>query len=371
MDASPGALLSPPPRPPVEGRAKTKSSGPACTPCILCTPPARDVVSPPYALGRETVEDPRALIVESWCSPTLVSPAWRPVSVMQLAKQQAAEPSDISNPFLDDKEWDMEALVLETIAGQLEDEEEEEDDDTPPVKEESDDVQYCEDAEPEQGPFDGWALASRGATQPRDTSCAVACTPSVGTSSALVEHSSDQKTDGSSRLPTLGTAQERKKQHFEMASKHGHASFACHCRIARARGATSCLDRFSKEQFRRWHNEAYGVTADGSVAVHLDPATSILNKMWALKEPRFPKNEGQCDTYGRKWKITEWKLDSHEVCMLLHTMITHTHTQVAHCTQNSCTSGLPQWMDACCWRHREDAPHRPLMRVPWSRAWRR
>ena len=40
---------------------------------------------------------------------------------MQLAQQQAAEPSDITNPFLDDKEWDMEAMVLETIAGQLED----------------------------------------------------------------------------------------------------------------------------------------------------------------------------------------------------------------------------------------------------------
>ena len=98
-----------------------------------------------------------------------------------------------------------------------------------------------------------------------------------------------------------------------MASEEGHAAFACRCQIARARGATSCLDRFSKEQFRRWHNETYGVTADGSNAMHLDPATSIHNRMWALKEPRAGPGEKACDAYGRTWQIKSWKLDSHEV----------------------------------------------------------
>ena len=102
-----------------------------------------------------------------------------------------------------------------------------------------------------------------------------------------------------------------------MASEQGHSAFACCCHVARARGATSCLDRFGKEQFRRWHNETYGVTADGSTAKHLDPATSIHSRMWALKEPvaglEKEPLEKECDDYGRKWQIKTWKLDGHEV----------------------------------------------------------
>jgi hypothetical protein len=104
-----------------------------------------------------------------------------------------------------------------------------------------------------------------------------------------------------------------------MASEQGHTSFACGCVIARARGATSCLDRFGKEQFRRWHNETYGVTADGSTAKHLDPATSIHRKVWDLKEPVASNSEGSfraekgLDAYGRMWQVKKWKLDGHEV----------------------------------------------------------
>ena len=65
--------------------------------------------------------------------------------------------------------------------------------------------------------------------------------------------------------------------------------------------------------FRRWHNETYGVTAAGSVAEHLDPATSIHNKMWALKEPLAHPGENGLDAYGRKWQMKTWKLDGHEV----------------------------------------------------------
>ena len=98
-----------------------------------------------------------------------------------------------------------------------------------------------------------------------------------------------------------------------MASEQGHAAFACGCPIARARGATSCLDRFGKEQFRRWHNETYGVTSDGSVAKHLDAATSIHRKVWELKEPLADPGEKGLDAHGRKWQIKTWKLDGHEV----------------------------------------------------------
>ena len=45
---------------------------------------------------------------------------------MQLEEHQAAGPVDIGNAFLEDEQWDMEAMVLSTIAGQVEDEEEEE-----------------------------------------------------------------------------------------------------------------------------------------------------------------------------------------------------------------------------------------------------
>ena len=130
-------------------------------------------------------------------------------------------------------------------------------------------------------------------------------TPSEAVSSVV-------KSDGS-RLPTSGTAQERKEQHLKMASEQGHTAFACGCHIARARGATSCLDRFGKEQFRRWHNETYGVTADGSAAKHLDPATSIHRKLWELKEPLADPGEKGLDAHGRKWQIKTWKLDGHEV----------------------------------------------------------
>ena len=118
-----------------------------------------------------------------------------------------------------------------------------------------------------------------------------------------------KKSDGS-RLPTSGNAQERKEQQFKMASEQGHTAFACGCPIARAWGATSCLDRFGKEQFRRWHNETYGVTADGSDAKHLDPASSIHSRMWSLKEPLAGPGEKGLDEYGRKWQIKTWKLDA-------------------------------------------------------------
>ena len=88
--------------------------------------------------SRNVTEDPVALIVESWCSPTLVSPAGRPCSVMQLEAKQAAGPVDIADPYLEEEQWDMEAMVLSTIAGQLEDEEEEEEEEVLDLVEEGD-----------------------------------------------------------------------------------------------------------------------------------------------------------------------------------------------------------------------------------------
>ena len=264
------------------------------------------------------IEDPMALIVESWCSPTLVSPAGRPCSVMQLEQQQAAGPVAIGDPYLEDEQWDMEAMVLSTIAGQLEDEEEEEEEEEEvldPV-ENGDEVGECDECD-DDGPFGGWALGFRGSSaRCGESSCEDGCAAHSSTPSctllAVAGAASEVKSDGS-RLPTSGTAKERKEQHFRMASEQGHTAFACRCRIARARGATSCLDRFGKEQFRRWHHETYGVTPDGSVAKHLNPAAAIHSRMWALKEPSAGPGEKALDAYGRKWQIKNWKLDGHEV----------------------------------------------------------
>ena len=241
---------------------------------------------------------------------------------MQLEEQQAAGPVDIGDPYLEDKQWDMEAMVLSTIAGQLEDEEEEEEEERlPPLVEEGDECDDecggCGDCDEDGAPsggkdaFGGWALGFRGAAGCSESLCEGGCAAHTSTPSEAVP--SGVKSDGS-RLPTSGTAQERKEQHLKMASEQGHAAFACGCSIARARGASSCLDRFGKEQFRRWHNETYGVAADGSNDKHLDPATSIHQKMWALKEPLADPGEKALDTYGRKWQIKTWKLDGHEVC---------------------------------------------------------
>ena len=309
------ALKSPPPR---GGRAQTRSSGPAASPCGLCSPPARgEGVRSPLGGDVRATDDPVGLMVETWCSPTLVSPAGRQCSVMQLEHHQAAGPVGISDAFLEEKQWDMEAMVLSTIAGQIEDEEEEEEKEEEPRDsvEEGDECGECDEDSPSKGKaaFGGWALGFSGYESAgcRDSSCEGGCAAAhTSTSSQAVLRVCSS--DGS-RLPTSGTAQERKEQHFKMASEQGHTAFACGCHIARARGATSCLDRFGKEQFRRWHKETYGVTADGSTVKHLDPATSIHRKVWDLKEPLADPGEKGLDAYGRKWQIKTWKLDGHEV----------------------------------------------------------
>jgi hypothetical protein len=47
---------------------------------------------------------------------------------MRLASFQSAAPVNIFDPFLEEEQWDKEAMVLSTIAGQLEDEEDEDED---------------------------------------------------------------------------------------------------------------------------------------------------------------------------------------------------------------------------------------------------
>ena len=69
---------------------------------------------------------------------------------------------DIGDPYLEDEQWDMEAMVLATIAGELEDEEEEEE------EEEIRDV--CGECD-EEDPIRGWALEYRGAAHCGESLC--------------------------------------------------------------------------------------------------------------------------------------------------------------------------------------------------------
>ena len=74
------------------------------------------------------MNNPRALMLEGWCSPTLRSPAGRPYSVLELTNQHAKRSASRHlRPlqYLEEEQWDKEAMVLSTIAGQLEDEEDE------------------------------------------------------------------------------------------------------------------------------------------------------------------------------------------------------------------------------------------------------
>ena len=325
------------------------------------------------------MDNPGLLLMEAWCSPTLKSPAGRSYSVLELAGMQSAAPVDICDPYLEEEKWDKEAMVLSTIAWQLEDEEDE-------------DVE-CELAEDEEeataspdadvAAFSGWAQRREPRGSPvmsmmrrsgtvhvpeqkcADPSCEEGCTkamkstgqleakevsselvcayahtstpPGIASSSMaplgaasmepygatsmepygatpMVSYGANSVSAKCSQLPKSGTAKERRDAHWKMASEEGHSTFECGCRVAKARGARSCLDQFGREQFRRWHNETYGVSL-GKSAEHefLDPATSIHHKMWHLKEPIALKGDASCDAYGRKWNIPTWKLDGHEV----------------------------------------------------------
>ena len=79
---------------------------------------------------------------------------------MQLEAKQAAGPVDIADPYLEEEQWDMEAMVLSTIAGQLEDEEEEEEEAVLDLVEEGDECGGCGECG-EDVPFGGWARPAR------------------------------------------------------------------------------------------------------------------------------------------------------------------------------------------------------------------
>ena len=94
---------------------------------------------------------------------------------MQLQQHQASEPVRLGDAFLEDKQWDMEAMVLSTISGQIEDEEEGEEEELLDSDEECDEggEEGDEDGLSRgEAAFGGWALGSRVKSAGcRDLSC--------------------------------------------------------------------------------------------------------------------------------------------------------------------------------------------------------
>ena len=92
--------------------------------------------------------------------------------------------------------------------------------------------------------------------------------------------------------------------HWKMASKWGFAGFQCNCNIARQRRASSCIERFGKEHYRRWHNETYlNVQVEeaipkgkaGMPSLKDRVTSSIFTRMWNLKAPATDSLGGSAD----------------------------------------------------------------------------
>ena len=300
--------------------------------CVLCdnedteatleaseNPPPSRLCSPLAA-----AEGPAVAVVNAWCSPLLTSPAGRSLTMIELSALQSSPRVDISDPFVKEKEFDEEAMVLASIARQTEEEEEMEEDNGSRRgdlfaggygdEDEDEAPEWRSAAHPVRAET-GSATKKHAST--RHFAITPLDSPPVMTSTALAKSVTTLAASATSvqpSLPASGTMKERQDAHWWMASESGHAGFKCSCSVARARCASSCIDRFSKEQFRRWHNETYGVTATGAAATptELDVQTSIHAKMWQLKEELDTKGNA-LDDHGRKYTINTWKLDGHEV----------------------------------------------------------
>ena len=247
-------------------------------------------------------------MMNSWCSPSLTSPSGRMLSAMQLGDLAEAGPPNLEDPYLEDAAWEGEAMVLARIVRREEEQEEEEDEgglqnDDDDDGGDDDVVAHCGSLPFRLAMEPGKNLAPASISTPRGILVPAAATS--GSQQKVSSHS------GAS-LPTSGSIEERQKAHAEMGAS-SFSAFVCGCTLAGRRGSTSCLEQFSREQFRRWHHETYGVRADGASATptSIEMQAAIHHKMWALKEEVPAKDRG---SDGCKYRIREWKLDGHVVC---------------------------------------------------------
>ena len=310
--------------------------------CIICSPPFRGgVVQSP--LGK--IEDSQdalkcgidVLRANAWLSPLIQSPVNdRFYTGLQLAQMQACPRLDTKSKEEDVAEAsvDLEVEVLAAIGSHVDDEEKLEKE----LEEET--CGICKNSGSDDDDLIVIAADSYKSDIMSDSykfGTPLPCKLASGEgSSSMVEkelHQDRLKMDskkmsqhdrdvGSFSLPDSGTEESRRDMHWKMASKWGFAGFQCNCSLARQRGASSCIERFGKEQYRRWHNETYFNVMEekatpkqeaGKSSLKDRVTSSIFTRMWNLKVPATDSFGGQ-DRYGRKYVIPRWMLDGYEVC---------------------------------------------------------
>ena len=322
--------------------------------CIICSPPFRVAVtkSPLGKIEEDSSEScgMEALRANAWLSPAICSPLndrfYAPVQMAHL--QASPRLNTAEDEAITEEAFTSELEVLAAIGSHLDDEEElqkELQEEACGGREKPGDEWDDDDFSTICGGADGDDTNSKFGTplpfklaygdMPSSSftahSCGGGSSISVSSGSSVMDSwkgSTKGRADhvigiGGYSLPSSGTEEERKENHWKMASVLGFAGFRCNCSIARQRGAPSCIEQFSKEHFRRWHNETYlteesltGPSTKKEKTKHSlkDRVTSsIFNKMWSLKKPATD-TLGVQDRYGRKFVIPSWLLDGLEVC---------------------------------------------------------
>ena len=236
------------------------------------------------------------LAVNAWHAESVRSPeAGRVFSVMDLAERQSGKMVDLSSPDCTDDLVRQEAEIVAAIGGRQEEEEEEETDESTAWKPETGDAIKEEDELMEISCLNEEEEKVIGSPfgQPNFG------TPGMVTSKPTA--SADKLMSApASQLPTSGTETERRMEHWRMASYFAFTGFECSCPIAKNRGAKSCIDRFSREQFRSWHTQTYGKSLSGEdeEAKSASVAEAIHQKMYGLATPIKLKNGDEQDRHG-------------------------------------------------------------------------
>ena len=171
------------------------------------------------------------------------------------------------------------------------------------------------------------------------------------------EHQTKESTSGAHRESSKGKkegrgaqGQEREQDTFtetKRAAEHKRqaqtcfSEFTCNCAFAKGRNSDSCLRTFSPETLLRLHNEVYevvgkslkkqkaqvlkvaagrqgkGTEGDGHEEPRVrleDVSLRLHEKLWELKEPRFPNEPKRVDSYGRKFRVKKYHIDNVPVC---------------------------------------------------------
>jgi hypothetical protein len=302
-----------------EGDTPTPSAVPSPVPSALNAPPASNPMD--------------MLAVNAWYSKRVRSPYDGKVrSVMEVADAQAATVVDLGDASVGDEALSQECAVLAAIERQQQQEEEEEAAAEEEARggpgfcgsffEDMDDEAWVISTEAEDGGEDARGVhrapPSEGPeemSEPQVTAGVAAASPNIAlvtphpqarshnlSGSQLVALHLERHASGTSRssggsattmvqscggsasamvptcggsvavmsTPAAGSVQARQTRHFGMASGSGFNDFGCACRLAKERGALSCIERFGKEHFRRWHAETCEAAMPPSPGSHPD-----------------------------------------------------------------------------------------------------